>query len=535
MKTRIKYTMQALFCLTLLFVANSCSDFLDEKPKNSMTTNQYFTSPDHARSTVNALYRRGAPEFNNATDAYLGTVSMYGGYMSGLFESLGAGGGSEIGYVKALTLDSKNIAQLIDRIWDPCYNAIARANTAIKYVPTTPGLSDAEKKSLLAQSLFFRAYNYFALVKTFGDVPLVLEPYESLDNLYLPRTPSADIYARIETDLKDAIAGGGLNNAAFTDNGFRISKTTAETVLATVYLQWSGYPLNQNRYADAATLAKSVIAGGKHRLMTNDDRDMNSAYNKLRTLDASPEYIYTYEFALGISDASWWPTYAFYTQAAGWGVFQYAILENIYKVSDAVLNAYEPTDLRFKERQFFFRSYSYEKNGATTNVEFPYVCNWLYYDEEALLNTGKGTKDITVIRYPEVLLIAAEALVKTANSVGAEAAGYLADVKARASTTETKAEILAPLLALSPDAFVREVWAERLREFALECKVWDDIKRTRMYPRTSAANKGEVTFVNVVGAVTPLGATFKAEHLLWPISDNEIQRNPALLPNNPGY
>ena len=526
--------MQASFCLSLLFVASACSDFLDEQPKSSMSTSQYFTSPDHARSTVNALYRRGAPEFNNAPDAYLGTVAMYGGYTSGLFESTGAGGGSEIGYVKALTLNSKNIAQLIDKIWDPCYNAISRANTAIKYVPTTPDLSDAEKKSLLAQALFFRAYNYFALVKTFGDVPLILEPYESLDNLYLSRTPSAEIYARIETDLKEAIAGG-LNNAAFTDNGFRIGKTTAETLLASVYLQWSGYPLNQNRYADAATLAKSVITGGKHRLMTNDDTDMNSAYNKLRTLDASPEYIYTYEFALGISDASWWPTYAFYTQAAGWGVFKYSIMENVYKVSDAVLNAYEPTDLRFKERQYFFRSYSYEKDGQTTTVTFPYACNWLYYDEEALLRTGKGSKDVTLFRYPEVLMIAAEALVKSSGNVGAEAAGYLADVKARASTTKTRDQIVASLLALSPDAFVREVWAERLREFSLECKVWDDIKRTRMYPKTSAENPGTVEFVNVVGAVTPLNATIRAEHLLWPISDNEIQRNPALLPNNPGY
>jgi len=63
-------------------------------------------------------------------------------------------------------------------------------------------LSDSEIKKLIAQAKFFRAYNYFYLVKNFGDVPLILEPYSLLDNLYLERTPSKNIYGQIILDLK---------------------------------------------------------------------------------------------------------------------------------------------------------------------------------------------------------------------------------------------------------------------------------------------------------------------------------------------
>ena len=76
-------------------------------------------------------------------------------------------------------------------------------------------------------------------------------------------------------------------------------------MLAEVYLQMSGYPINENHYADAATAAKAVISSGKHSLTANSDMGANSAYNKLRTTDGLPEVIYAYEYAVGISNATY--------------------------------------------------------------------------------------------------------------------------------------------------------------------------------------------------------------------------------------
>src|SRR5690606_3913637 len=125
-----------------------------------------------------------------------------------------------------------------------------------------------------------------------------------------------------------------------------------------------------------------------------------------------------------------------------------------------------------------------------------------YYDEEALLRSGRGTKDWNFYRYPEALLIAAEAIVAD-GSVNAEAAGYLAKVKARASTTgKSEAAFVAELLTLSKEKFIEECWTERLREFPLEFKMWDDIIRTKKFPVISETVKGSVTYVNLIGAQT---------------------------------
>ena len=50
----------------------------------------------------------------------------------------------------------------------------------------------------------------------------------------------------------------------------------------------------------------------------------------------------------------------------------------------------------------------------------------------------------------------------------------------------------------------------------------------------STTNKGQVTFVDLVGATNGSGATFKATDLVWPIPVEEIQRNPNLTQNE-GY
>ena len=68
------------------------------------------------------------------------------------------------------------------------------ANGALKYVPEIQ-MEDNVKKRLVGEAKFFRAFNYFYLVKTFGALPLSVEPYENLENLYRARTDVKDIYA----------------------------------------------------------------------------------------------------------------------------------------------------------------------------------------------------------------------------------------------------------------------------------------------------------------------------------------------------
>ena len=169
-----------------------------------------------------------------------------------------------------------------------------------------------------------------------------------------------------------------------------------------------------------------------------------------------------------------------------------------------------------------------------TTLDMKMLCNWYWYDETAILETGKGTKDWNFYRYAETLLSAAEAIAQS-SGVNAEAAGYLAQVKARANMEgKDVSTIASELQRLGKQAFIEECWKERLREFPLEMKIWDDCVRTGKFPQISATNKGEVQFVDLIGAKNGSGATFKATDLYWPIPVNEIQRNPNLTQNE-GY
>ncbi|MFT4095153.1 MAG: RagB/SusD family nutrient uptake outer membrane protein [Niabella sp.] len=518
----MKHIILIFLCASAL---TSCTKFLEEEPRSSLTSKAYYETEAQALANVNALYRRGATQrYSYASSAYIGPTASINTMLTGYFTNSYEGQELICLYAKQLTRQNNLsvVSSTMNTIWDGCYEAINIANAAIKYIPEIDMDSETANE-LVAEAKFFRAFNYFYLVKTFGDVPLFSTPYESLDDdLYLERSSVESVYDLIESDLTEAAAV--LPAVTFASNAHRITKYVAEMTLANVYLQ-------QSDYANAAEAA-AIVINSPHGLTANTDLTTGSAYNTLRKTDDLDEVIYAQEYDASINNSSWWPTYSFNSSAVS--LFTtYSIFERVFGPTDRFLNVYTATDLRIQPNQFFHWTYTNPSTGKTWTSSTAGV--WYYYDEDALLNTGIGTKDWNFYRYPEALLIAAEALAKSTNSVSATAAGYLAQVRARASTTGASvAQITSQLQALSADDFVEECWTERLREFPLEFKMWDDCLRTKMFPVISASEKGSVEYVSLVGASNGYGATFTESDLLWPVSADELQRNPNLT-QNPGY
>jgi hypothetical protein len=87
-------------------------------------------------------------------------------------------------------------------LWNIAYQDINTANGVLQYGATV-SLPDSTKAQYLAQAKFLRAFYYFYLVQTFGDVPLhttfITNPTTS-DT----RTPIKDVYAQIISDLTEA-------------------------------------------------------------------------------------------------------------------------------------------------------------------------------------------------------------------------------------------------------------------------------------------------------------------------------------------
>ncbi len=510
-----------------ILIISSCEKFLEENPKNQISVNQYFNTPDDVKSVVNSLYGRAAMNRYISGDFQINI--MLGGYMSGLFENerTERPGPFEANH---LTLDPNNMADYMFSYWRDGYDAISKANTAIKYISGVESLSQSEANKLLAEAKFFRAFNYFALVRDFGDVPLITEPYEDIENIYVSRASSESVYQLIIDDLDWALENGGLPDVLFTSNGYRITKGVVAATLAYVQLQKAGYPLQggTESYSKAAQAARMVISSNQYALIANGSTPEESAYNVMRISEVEPEYIFSVEVDVQYRSTGLFrlsvPKYAAVPGIVSGDVWI------VYRPLDEYLRVYDPkVDLRIQNHQIWYTSI--ERNG----INYDFNGNWApytWFDEVALYETNRGTQDVSITNYSEVLLIAAEAIAQT-EGVTSEAVKYLTDVRSRAYWQTDRSKIESELAGLSKTQFIEEVWKERLRELPLQYKIWPDIQRTRLYPVTSASNPGEVNFVNVIGHTNPYGATYQEKHLLFPISTIDRERNKELTSN--GY
>jgi len=524
--------MKKLLLITaglLIFIA--CDDFLTEAPKTEIAVDQFFNSPEDARSAVNAFYRDGAGANAYGSGGFRGSDVMIGAFMSGLFDNEAKGERIEGQLAHALQQDPVNFNEFAGGWWNAKYRVINRANLMLSRIDGIPGMNESERQNLIAEARYFRALNYFSLVKLFGDVPLFTDPFEGLSDIFVERQSSELVYSLIIEDLNWALNNGSLSDAPFgSGNNGRVTIGAVATLLANVHLQRAGYPLQQNdSFADAANAARQVINSGTYRLIEHGTNvDGQSAYNQMRVSDQEPEYIWSIEYDGDIA-VSGYPRITIPGVIRPPGI-QYDRTLNMYRPINALIRMYDPDeDLRIQNRQLYFTSL--EVNG--NELEFGEYAPYIWFEEQAIFENARGSMNLNITRYSEVLLIAAEAIARS-EGVSAEAVDYLADVRDRAYWTTDRGDIVNVLSGLSVDQFVEEVWKERYRELALDFVAWHDIQRTRQYPVASESNPGEVSFVNVIGASNNWGQTFQERDLLYPIPDDEMQRNENLT-QNPGY
>lgn len=533
---------KSIFCMiTLSLVMSSCDGFLKEEPLDEKTAGQFWKTESDAKTAVNALYFGGVPYLNNidVDGGWTPKATMWGGIMSGLFvdkrKDRTFTTASEGGNFNIEAFDAT-----ARKLWSEFYIGISRANFVIANIPTmTNVLTEAQINNFVAQGKFFRAYAYYYLVKEFGDVPYVDKPYTSLDGIYVERTPSVDVYKHIEEDLLSIISGDVLANKAFYANGCYVTKPMAQTLLAQVYLQWAGAPLNGGNeyYTKAANMALEVVKGGQHALIQPEGSsdDLNSAYNVIKTTKSSNEIIFAKEYnQTSYNVGNSYACRSIGTDAFQWGIFKPGgdVLYNAYLPCDMLINSYAPGDIRGHEKQFFFREYTYKIGENTITSTLNNVGNWAWLDENALKTGKDGDYNMPTFRYAEVLLIAAEGLARTGKE--GDARTYLNQVRKRAGLADETA---------AGDALIQSILTERFHEFPLEFKIWDDIRRTRLYPEADGNQSGKLKWVPLATAKIqnkPDGSikvgAIPEYALLWPIPLSEMQANPSLQGHqNPGW
>lgn len=125
------------------------------------------------------------------------------------------------------------------------YQCINKANLLVRDLEDTDDamFTEYNRKQMIAEVKFIRAYSYFELVKTFGGVPLYTSVLE-LDHERLGRATPEEVYAEIEKDLEDAVAGlpskSEIKNYMVSYAG-RITKGAALAMQTRVYLYQKKY------------------------------------------------------------------------------------------------------------------------------------------------------------------------------------------------------------------------------------------------------------------------------------------------------
>lgn len=221
----MKQRISQVLILYILIGLSSCQDFLIEKPKDFFETNNFYTDKESLHTGLLGIYQKINETYTNVNVAFIGTL--------GTDESLPLYYANEVAQMYKYTARADFA---VYEIWYTLYyEAIARANFIMEVAPSVPELSQEYINQVIAESKVLRAWSYFRLVQTFGPLPLIHQSVKSVD-YSVPRSPIADVYNFIVSDLNEAISSNSLLPEKSNIEPGRITTDIATAILGKVYL-----------------------------------------------------------------------------------------------------------------------------------------------------------------------------------------------------------------------------------------------------------------------------------------------------------
>ncbi len=510
MKT-YKYLLLLIVSIGIL----GCAD-LTEEPQGLLAPNGFFQTPNDIQTAVDGALTHAINE------KYWGRKLSIALMLRSDMVNLQSTQTRRVEMDEFTTLASNG---MLSEFWPKSYQGIAGANLAIAGAEQV-NVDDAEKNPVTAQAYFTRAFYYFNLVRLFGGVPYIDAPIEDAEAAAaITRMPADQVYANIIADLE--FAKTWLPN---TQPSRAIpSKAAASSYLALVYLTMGDY---QNAYNEA----KEVIDNaGTYNLAL--DPNFQNLFNA-NVIDGSLEPIFALDYNNFEAPNNAYDQIAPMTgirgddrnEGGGWSVA--VPLLSVYQ-------SFDPQDYRravsFEEEASIggevvsFENFTVSGHEHAGNM--PYIAKYTRFPGPFDRGNARATShNMSMIRYAEVLLIAAEAAVEIGRAD--EATTYINQVRARARAggdTETGAgtPVSVPPSAVPADltgpATVADVLEERRLELAFEGIRWFDIVRRQL--------GAEVFGPNGLEGAKP---AFTPDDYLLPLPEDELERNPNLT-QNPGY
>lgn len=461
----------------------SCSDFLTEVSKSSLTPENSFTASDDWNKALTSAY--GALQLVFA-EKYTITLNEFGTDEVEPFD-LSWAAYSEL---KNYTYSALHEFFRVHYIWS--YDGIKRCNTIID-MPSSAPVSDVERKLLVAQAKFLRSVFYFDLVAMYGGVPMWLSSSVDKNEIHKPRSSADEVYEQIVKDMAEAALDLPERWSDSKDKG-RATKYAAYSLLGRYYLQW-GKP------AEALDALNKVI--GKYSLY-EDYADIFSPYHKNEEIENIFEVQFSHSGKWGlegsIQSSYWGPRGGGGPTAGGFGWGGFGPTRYLY-------DSYEAGD---KRKEAFFAT---EYKGIKQDPP----CIMKYRDPDYQNEIEDDDLNYIMMRYPDVLLMKAEALNATGDN-SQEKYDCINQVRRRAGLSELK-----PADGLTAEQFAEKVLEERLHELCCEHhRRFDLIRFGKLASQVALAFPGLV---------------LDDHHNLYPIPQQAIDNNDAMdeSDQNPGY
>lgn len=476
---------------------NSCSDdFLDKSPLDTINTENFYQTESDAIAAINGAYQ--PLQWPKLYNMRMWTSDIMAGN-----SIVGAGGGDD----GRETQDMANFVTTTDNegvldLFRGPFPGILRCNTVLQKVPAID-MDEDVKSRVLGEAHFLRGLYYFILVRYFGDVPLITAPQEPGDDLKPARTARSEVYDLIIDDLsqaKDMLPAKSTYSS--TDLG-RATKGAATGLLAKVYLTLGEYDRVITLTNEVATLGYDLNRNYGDNFDVNNENSIESLFEIQYVSDAGEN------FWSNENQASWLSTFTGPRNsnmvAGGWGWNQ---------PTQEFIDSYEEGDLRKDATVLYegcpqFDGMDYDPAYSSTG----YNLRKFLVSKKVSATYDNSPLNFPVLRYADVLLMKAEALNNLNKTTEAETPLNL--VRARAG--------LSSITGKSQAEMKKIILHERRMELAFEGQRWFDMIRV---------DDGQwgLDFLHSIGK---RNATQK--HLLFPIPLKEIESNPNLLPNNPGY
>jgi hypothetical protein len=478
-KKIIKNMLSGIISMLLIPICISCSDVLEKNNLSAVTDKDVWNDALYAKAYLDKLCRENLPGWNSAYSGY--SDESYGGtsYMYG-----------------QLTTTSVNSLP---------YDQIRNINILLANIGSGSISPDAQA-TMKAQALVLRAWRYFEMVRLYGGVPMIMEPQDISQDLYVTRTKTSECIRLIIKDLDEAAV---ILPWKWTgEDAGRLTRAAAIALKAKVLLYWASPQFNPTNLPDRWNEAYTFNKQAKEDLEKNG-YGLYENFEQLWFNEMNKEAVFVQRYQDPGRNHAWDVATRPYEPGTGssltrhnptWELVESFPMKDGVPITEspdydpkfywlnrdprfAVTIAYNscvwelPNSTGTKTDKIRLWTFSgFEANNPTaTGFYFRKACNPAYGAYEVY----RSSTDWIEIRYAEVMLNYAECAAETGKLE--EAYDMLKQIRKRAGITPGANDLYGLKAGLSKADMIKAILLERKVEFAAESKRYWDLRRRRLF------------------------------------------------------